>query len=131
MSQAAPKDVRPDVEAGGSTQIRKEHRRTRARIREKLMVLVGDARFRVENNTWPADETPRVSITVLVQIHLSPRQTAATTAYRRRADSQLGGERFTWGRKGLIQPRGPATILQAMRAADGEISALMGLFAVA
>lgn len=97
-------------------------------IRERLMALLGDVRFQVENNTWPPDEIATRFHHRLVWIHPFPNGNGRHG--RLIADvliTKLGGVRFTWGRRELIQP-GEARqhYLRAMRAADaGEIGPLL------
>lgn len=97
-------------------------------IREKLMVLLGDVRFQVENQTWSPDEIVVRFHHRLVQIHPFPNGNGRHG--RLIADvliAKLGGARFTWGRQELIQPgEARQQYLQAMRTADtGDIGPLL------
>jgi Fic-DOC domain mobile mystery protein B len=97
-------------------------------IREKLMVLLGDARFQVENNTWPPDEIAVHFHHRLVQIHPFPNGNGRHG--RLIADvliRKLGGARFTWGREELIKPgEARRQYLHAMKTADaGDIRPLL------
>ena len=87
---------------------------------EMLVALLGDAKYWMENNTYPADEIAVRFHHRLVLIHLFPngngrhaRLIADVVAVR------LGRPVFTWGGPSLIrQGEAREKYLQAMRAAD-------------
>jgi Fic-DOC domain mobile mystery protein B len=87
---------------------------------EMLVALLGDAKYWMENNTYPADEIAVRFHHRLVMIHLFPngngrhaRLIADVVAVR------LGRPVFTWGGPSLIrQGEAREKYLQAMRAAD-------------
>jgi len=97
-------------------------------IREQLAALLGDARFWIENRTYPADEIAVRLHHRLVLIHPFPngngrhaRMMADVLALR------LGQKAFTWGAKDLVK-HGEARkqYLEALRAADaGEMHPLV------
>lgn len=102
-----------------------------SQMREMLMALLGDARYWIEHNTYPADEIAVRFHHRLALIHLFPngngrhaRLIADVLAVR------LGRPVFTWGRNNLINPgEAREKYLQAMRTADAGDIALLREFA--
>jgi Fic-DOC domain mobile mystery protein B len=96
-------------------------------MREMLVTLLGDAKYWIENNTYPADEIAVRFHHRLALIHLFPNGNGRHA--RLIADVlavQLGRPVFTWGRKNLIkQGEAREKYLEAMRAADaGDVAPL-------
>lgn len=91
-------------------------------IQIELRRLLDDVKFWLENKTWAPDEIAIRFHHRLVQIHPWPNGNGRWA--RLAADlliRQLGGERFTWGRKSL-GPSGKArrAYIAALREADGH-----------
>jgi len=97
-------------------------------IRERLGVLFGNARFWIENNTYPPDEIAVRFHYDLVFIHPFPNGNGRHA--RLFADvlvMKLGGAAFSWGSRDLVRP-GEARdeYLKVLRAADhGDIQPLL------
>jgi len=87
-----------------------------------LRQLLSDVRYRIGNRIYPADEIAIRFHHRLVFIHPFPNGNGRHG--RLAADllvTQLGGDRFTWGRASLIDPgKARADYLAAQRAADGH-----------
>jgi Fic-DOC domain mobile mystery protein B len=99
------------------------------RIPTEVRQLVDDARYWVENKTYPPDEIAVRFSHRLVSIHPFPNGNGRLS--RLAADIiviQLGEPRFTWGRANLVDPgETRKAYVQALQAADaGEIEPLMG-----
>jgi Fic-DOC domain mobile mystery protein B len=97
-------------------------------IRERLGVLFGNARFWIENNTYPPDEIAVRFHYDIVFIHPFPNGNGRHA--RLFADvlvMKLGGAAFSWGSRDLVRP-GEARdeYLKVLRAADhGDIQPLL------
>lgn len=93
-----------------------------ARIPVELRMALDDARYWVENETYPPDEIAVRLHHRLVAIHPFPNGNGRTT--RLMADLQverLGQEPFTWGRVSLTDVGEMRTrYIAALRAADGH-----------
>lgn len=113
----------------------KEYRRTEKNlgvavheIRERLMALVGDVRYWIENNTYPPDEIAVRFHHRLVLIHPFPNGNGRHA--RLMADvlaMKLGRPTFSWGSANLVKESEARTdYLEAIRAADnGDIQPLL------
>lgn len=90
-------------------------------IRESLTALIGDARYRLDHQTYPPDEIAIRFHHRLVFIHPFPNGNGRHG--RLIADvlvMKLGRPAFTWGSISLIQPGEARTkYLEALQAADG------------
>jgi Fic-DOC domain mobile mystery protein B len=98
------------------------------RIEMELHHLIGDARFWIENGTFPPDEIAVRFHHRLVSIHPFPNGNGRHA--RLAADLlavQLASERFTWGSENLVTAADTRRrYIQALRAADNhEISTLL------
>lgn len=99
------------------------------RIPTEVRQLVDDARYWVENKTYPPDEIAVRFSHRLVSIH--PFANGNGRLSRLAADLiaiQLEEPRFTWGRANLVDPgETRKSYVQALQAADaGEIAPLLG-----
>jgi Fic-DOC domain mobile mystery protein B len=99
------------------------------RIPTEVRQLVDDARYWVENKTYPPDEIAVRFSHRLVSIHPFPNGNGRLS--RLAADLiaiQLEEPRFTWGRANLVDPgETRKAYVQALQAADaGEIAPLLG-----
>jgi Fic-DOC domain mobile mystery protein B len=97
-------------------------------MREMLVALLGDAKYWMDNNTYPADEIAVRFHHRLVLIHLFPNGNGRHA--RLIADVlaiKLGKPVFSWGRLSLIKPgEVREKYLQALRTADsGDVAALV------
>lgn len=97
-------------------------------IRERLMALLGDVRYWMENNTHPPDEIAVRLHHRLVLIHPFPNGNGRHA--RLIADviaMKLGRPAFTWGSANLVKEGEARTrYLEAIRAADnGDIQPLL------
>lgn len=97
-------------------------------MRDMLVSLLGDAKYWVEQNTYPADEIAVRFHHRLVVIHLFANGNGRHA--RLIADViavKLGRPVFTWGGLSLVKPgEARGKYLQAMRAADaGDIASLV------
>ena len=75
------------------------------RIGVELKTLLDDVRYWIANETYPADEIAVRFHHRLVAIHPFPNGNGRHA--RLAADiliKQLGGDRFTWGRKNMVEP---------------------------
>ena len=90
-------------------------------IEVALHPLVGDARYWVENGTYPEDELALRFHHRLVEIHPFPNGNGRHG--RMAADLlivQLGGARFSWGGANLVEPAATrGAYVQPLQAADG------------
>lgn len=97
-------------------------------IRERLVALLGDVRYWMENETYVADEIAARFHHRLVFIHAFPNGNGRHA--RLIADllvMKLGRPIFTWGSTSLVKPgEARARYLEAIRAADnGDIRPLL------
>jgi Fic-DOC domain mobile mystery protein B len=97
-------------------------------IRERLMELLGDVRYWIENSTYPPDETAVRFHHRLVFIHPFPNGNGRHA--RLMADvlvMKLGRPAFSWGSANLVREGEARTrYLEAIRAADhGDIQPLL------
>ncbi len=110
------------VWAGGYRQTERNIGIDRARIPVELRMVLEDARYWVESETYPPDEIAVRLHHRLVAIHPFPNGNGRTT--RLMADLlavRLGQEPFTWGRVSLINVSETRTrYIAALRAADGH-----------
>jgi Fic-DOC domain mobile mystery protein B len=97
-------------------------------IEVELHQLVGDVKWWIDNQTYSPDEIAVRFHHRLVAIHPFPNGNGRHS--RMAADLlvvQLGGERFTWGREGLVKAAATrSAYVKALQAADRhDISALL------
>ena len=96
-------------------------------IRERLMELLGDVRYWIENSTYPPDETAVRFHHRLVFIHPFPNGNGRHA--RLMADTlvmKLGRPAFSWGSAKVKEGEARAKYLEAIRAADqGDIQPLL------
>jgi Fic-DOC domain mobile mystery protein B len=92
------------------------------RIVPELHQLLGDARYQIENDSYPPDEIAVRFHHRLVSIHVFPNGNGRHA--RMAADLlavQLGRPRFTWGNANLVEPKEVRErYVAALRAADGH-----------
>jgi Fic-DOC domain mobile mystery protein B len=92
-----------------------------AEIRPAMRLLMDDARYWVEHDTYPRDELAVRFHHRLVSIHPFPNGNGRIS--RLMADLivvRLGGERFTWGQASLLRGEARSSYIAALKAADNN-----------